>query len=96
MPAFKDEFDPKLIDALGRELTTAWPEFPMERWTRLANDGLTDRELLERAVREKMSVHQEIETAMPHDLINAKRVYDIALQKGVGTKLKLWDEPIWF
>ncbi len=29
---------------------------------------------MERAVREKMSVHQEIETAMPHDLINAKPV----------------------
>jgi ornithine cyclodeaminase/alanine dehydrogenase-like protein (mu-crystallin family) len=31
-----------------------------------------------------------------HDLINAKRVYDIACEKGVGTTLKLWDEPIWF
>jgi len=31
-----------------------------------------------------------------HDLINAKRVYDIAREKGVGTTLKLWDEPIWF
>ena len=29
---------------------------------------------MERAVREKMSVHQEIETAMPHDLINAKPI----------------------
>lgn len=29
---------------------------------------------MERAVREKMSVYQEIETAMPHDLINAKPV----------------------
>jgi ornithine cyclodeaminase/alanine dehydrogenase-like protein (mu-crystallin family) len=31
-----------------------------------------------------------------HDLINAKRVYDVARQKGVGTTLKLWDEPVWF
>jgi ornithine cyclodeaminase len=31
-----------------------------------------------------------------HDLINAKRVYDIARGQGVGTTLKLWDEPIWF
>ena len=31
-----------------------------------------------------------------HDLINAKRVYDMAREKGVGTTLKLWDEPIWF
>ncbi len=31
-----------------------------------------------------------------HDLINAKRVYDDAHQKDVGTTLKLWDEPIWF
>jgi ornithine cyclodeaminase/alanine dehydrogenase-like protein (mu-crystallin family) len=31
-----------------------------------------------------------------HDLINAKRVYDAARQKGVGTTLKLWDEPVWF
>ena len=30
-----------------------------------------------------------------HDLINAKRVYDIAREKGVGTTLKLWDDPIW-
>jgi ornithine cyclodeaminase len=31
-----------------------------------------------------------------HDLINAKRVYDAAREKGVGTTLKLWDEPVWF
>jgi ornithine cyclodeaminase len=31
-----------------------------------------------------------------HDLINAKRVYESAREKGVGTTLKLWDEPIWF
>ena len=29
---------------------------------------------MERAIKEKMSVHQEMETAMPHDLINAKPV----------------------
>mgnify|MGYP006293475777 CR=1 FL=1 len=29
---------------------------------------------MERAIKEKMSVHQEIATAMPHDLINAKPV----------------------
>ena len=29
---------------------------------------------MERAIREKMSVHQEMATAMPHDLINAKPV----------------------
>ena len=29
---------------------------------------------MERAIKEKMSVHQEMTTAMPHDLINAKPV----------------------
>src|SRR2546422_1209545 len=29
---------------------------------------------MERAIREKMSVYQEMTTAMPHDLINAKPV----------------------
>lgn len=31
-----------------------------------------------------------------HDMINAKRLYDLAREKDVGTTLRLWDEPIWF
>lgn len=30
-----------------------------------------------------------------HDLIVAKRVYENARQKGIGTTLKLWNEPKW-
>lgn len=29
------------------------------------------------------------------DLINAKRVYDEARRRGIGTELELWHEPVW-
>ncbi|MFZ5918404.1 MAG: ornithine cyclodeaminase [Chloroflexota bacterium] len=29
------------------------------------------------------------------DLINAKRVYDEARRRGIGTELALWEEPVW-
>lgn len=29
------------------------------------------------------------------DLINAKRVYDDARRRGIGTELELWHEPVW-
>lgn len=31
-----------------------------------------------------------------NDVINAKRIYDTARARGVGTSLKLWDSPEWF
>jgi ornithine cyclodeaminase len=31
-----------------------------------------------------------------NDVINAKRIYDTARERGVGTTLKLWDSPEWF
>ena len=69
MPAFKDEFSPQLIDALGRELVAAWDEFPVQTWTRLANEGLEELELLERvnhlAVTLRACLPDAFETAAP-------------------------------
>lgn len=48
MAAFKDEFSIETIRHLGSELSRASDEFPTDRWTELAAEGLDDMELLER------------------------------------------------
>ena len=55
------------IDHLGNRRVRAVGEL-MENQFRI---GLVR---MERAIKEKMSVYQEMSTAMPHDLINAKPV----------------------
>jgi len=55
------------IDHLGNRRVRAVGEL-LENQFRL---GLVR---MERAIKEKMSIHQEMQTAMPHDLINAKPV----------------------
>ena len=55
------------IDHLGNRRVSAVGEL-MENQFRI---GLVR---MERAIKEKMSVYQELSTAMPHDLINAKPV----------------------
>src|SRR6201987_5861003 len=55
------------IDHLGNRRVRAVGEL-MENQFRI---GLVR---MERAIKEKMSVYQEMSTAMPHDLVNAKRV----------------------
>ena len=55
------------IDHLGNRRVRAVGEL-MENQFRI---GLVR---MERAIKEKMSVYQELSTAMPHDLINAKPV----------------------
>jgi DNA-directed RNA polymerase subunit beta len=39
---------------------------------------------MERAIKEKMSVYQEMSTAMPHDLVNAKQVIP-AIRELIGS-----------
>ena len=48
MAAFKDEFSIETIRELASELSLAWDEFPKDRWTDLAAEGLEGMELLER------------------------------------------------
>ena len=48
MAAFKDEYSPQLVAALGHELQIAWAQFPMDRWQQTATDGLDELELLQR------------------------------------------------
>jgi len=48
LAAFKDEFSIETIRQLGSELSLASDEFPTDRWTELAAEGLDDMELLER------------------------------------------------
>ena len=51
---------------------------------------------MERAIRERMSL-QEIETLMPHDLINAKPVRAVVKEFfGAASYLSLWIKPIHF
>ncbi len=65
LPKGKGEVDD--IDHLGNRRVRAVGEL-LENQFRI---GLVR---MERAIKEKMSVHQEMTTAMPHDLINAKPV----------------------
>ena len=48
MAAFKDEYSPQLVAALGHELQIAWAQFPLDRWQQTASDGLDELELLQR------------------------------------------------
>ena len=50
---------------------------------------------MERAIKEKMSVYQEMSTAMPHDLVNAKPVM-AAIREFFGSRSSAssWTRPI--
>ena len=50
---------------------------------------------MERAIKEKMSVYQEMSTAMPHDLVNAKPVMAAIREFFGSSQLRSsWTRPI--
>ena len=61
------EYQADDIDHLGNRRVRAVGEL-------LENQFRIGLERMERAIKEKMSIHQEMQTTMPRDLINAKPV----------------------
>lgn len=86
MTALKDHLDPQLVDALASELHAAWPDLPVETFTRRATEGLLDLELKGRV--EHLAA--AMRATLPRDASNIVEVLDAALSSPTFTGWMVW------
>ena len=80
--AFKDAFNSELIEGTALHLSRAWPDFDVDRFERLAKDGLLDLELKARAAQ----IGRALLATLPTDFEVAATIIERSLHPDVETE----------
>ena len=102
----KNELEDRILLKSDRIFVDYWEQLKDRPWisiVELWRKGLLEESRIEsiiglvasgKRVSEGLRVFSPIGMAC-EDIIVAKRIYDSALRMGLGSKLKLWDKPLW-
>jgi 3-methyladenine DNA glycosylase AlkC len=86
VPALKDEIDASLVEALARELTAAWADYPAATFVDQASRGLEELELKDRS----RHVARALRDALPDDIADVVDVFETALESDTFAGWMLW------